>query len=35
MKNEKPFWIKMLEDEDACFGAFLILVVIVILAAVL
>ncbi len=35
MKDKRPIWIKMLKDEDACFIAFLILVVMVILAAVL
>lgn len=34
MKNDRPFWVDMLNDKNACFGAFLILVG-VILAAVI
>ena len=32
--HDDPFWIKMLKDEDACFGAAIILVVMVIVAVI-
>ena len=34
MKNDRPFWEDMLEDKNACFGAFLILVGVILVAVI-
>lgn len=34
MKNDRPIWEGMLEDKNACFGAFLILVGVILAAAI-
>ena len=34
MKKDRPFWEDMLEDKNACFVAFLILVGVILAAAI-
>ena len=34
VKKNRPIWEEMLEDENACFGAFIILVLTVLAALV-